>query len=114
MGGILATWNEKICNLISDLIEGQRKAQVIPPKIQKILDKYPDVISKRDWDIGNCNLVEHEIHIEYDRSIKNSVQYINPRLADWLKRKLQKMKEIGVIRKSYSLYTSLITIVEVL
>jgi len=26
MGGILATWDKKIYNLISDLIEGQRKA----------------------------------------------------------------------------------------
>jgi len=45
---VLATRKEKICNLISDLIEGQRKAQVIPPEIKKILDKYPEVISKRD------------------------------------------------------------------
>jgi len=87
---------------------------VIPLKIQKILDKYPDVISKRDWDIGNCNLVEHEIHIEYDRPIKSPVQYINLRLADWLKRELQKMEEIRIIRKSCSFYASPITIVEVL
>jgi len=42
------------------------------------------------------------------------VQYINPRLADWLKRKLQKIEEIRVIRKLYSPYALLITIVEVL
>src|SRR6266498_2339698 len=71
--GMLATRKEKICNLISDPIEGQRKAQVIPPNIQKVLDKYPEVISKGDWDIGNCNLVEHEIHLEHDRLIKSPV-----------------------------------------
>ncbi len=107
---MLATWEEKICNLISDPIEGQRKAQVISPKIKKILK----VISKGDWNIGNCNLVEHKIHLEHDKPIKSPVQYINPRLADWLKGKLQKMEEIGVIRKSCSPYASPITIVEVL
>ena len=46
--GMLATHEEKICNLISDPIEDQRKAQVIPPEIKKILDKYSEVISKGD------------------------------------------------------------------
>src|SRR6266540_4360115 len=77
-------------------------------------DKYQEDISKGDWDIGNCNLVEHEIHLEHDRPIKSPVRYINPRLADWLKGELQKMKEIRVIRKSCSPYASPITIVEVL
>ncbi len=45
---MLATHEEKICNLISDLIEGQRKTQVIPSGIKKILDKYLEVISKGD------------------------------------------------------------------
>ncbi len=85
---MLATREEKICNLISDLIEGQRKAQVIPPKIKKVLKKYPEVISKGDWNIGNCNLVEYEIHLEHDRPIKSPVRYINSRLADWLKGEL--------------------------
>ncbi len=70
---ILATRKEKICNLISDLIEGQRKVQVILPKIQKVLNKYPEVISKEDQNIGNCNLVEHEIYFKHDRSIKSPV-----------------------------------------
>ncbi|SRR6266498_2146064 len=112
--GMLATREEKICNLISDSIEGQRKAQVISPEIKKVLDKYSEVISKEDWDIGNCNLVEYEIHLERDRLIKSSVQYINPRLANWLKGKLQKMEKIGVIQKSCNLYALPITIVEVL
>ncbi len=95
--GMLATREEKICNLISDPIEEQRKAQVIPSEIKKVLEKYPEVISKGDWDIGNCNLVEHEIHLEHDRLIKSPVRYINSRLADWLKGELQKMEEIGII-----------------
>ncbi len=71
---MLATHEEKICNLISNPIEGQRKAQVIPSKIKKVLDKYPEVIFKGDWDISNCNLVEHEIHLEHDWPIKSLVQ----------------------------------------
>ncbi len=80
--GMLAIHEEKICNLISDPIKGQKEAQVIPPEIKKVLDKYPEVISKGDWDISNCNLVEYEIHLEHDRPIKSPIRYINPRLAD--------------------------------
>ncbi len=46
--GMLIIREEKIYNLISDPIEGQRKAQVIPPNIQKVLDKYLKVIFKGD------------------------------------------------------------------
>ncbi len=46
--GILATYEEKICNLISDPIEEQKKAQVILPEIKKVLDKYLEIISKGD------------------------------------------------------------------
>ena len=70
---MLATREEKICNLISDPIEEQKKAQVISPEIKKVLDKYLKVISKGNWNIGNYNLVEYEIHLEHDRLIKSPV-----------------------------------------
>ena len=70
---ILVTQKKKICNLISDPIEEQRKAQVIPPEIQKVFDKYLKIISKGDQDIGNYNLIEYEIHFKHDRLIKSLV-----------------------------------------
>ncbi len=70
---MLAIRKEKICNLISDLIERQRKAQVIPSEIKKVLDKYQEVILQGDWNIGNCNLVKYEIHLEHNRPIKSPV-----------------------------------------
>jgi len=78
-------YKEKIYNLISDPIEGQRKTQVIPFEIQKILDKYSKVILKGDWNIGNYNLVEYEIYLKHDKFIKSPVWYINSKLTDWLK-----------------------------
>ncbi len=71
--GILTTWEEKICNLINNSIKGQRKAKVILPEIQKVLNKYPEVILKRDWNIGNCNLIKHKIYFEHDKPIKSSI-----------------------------------------
>ncbi len=71
--GILITRKEKIYNLISNPIEEQRKVQIIPPEIKKVLDKYSEVILKEDWDISNYNLVEYEIHLEYNRPIKSLI-----------------------------------------
>ncbi len=70
---MLATWKEKICNLISNLVERQKKVQIILLKIQKVLDKYSEVILKEDWDIDNYNLIKHKILLEYDRLIKSLV-----------------------------------------
>ncbi len=67
---MLATREEKICNLISDPIKGQKKAQVIPLEIKKVLNKYPKIIFKGDWNISNYNLVKYEIHLEHDKSSK--------------------------------------------
>jgi len=38
---------------------------------------------------------------------------VNFRLTNWLKKELERMKFIGIIRKSYSLYTLSITIMKV-
>ena len=70
---MLITREEKICNLISGSIKGQRKTQDILSEIKKVLDKYLKVILKGDWDISNCNLVKHEIHLEHDKPIKSPV-----------------------------------------
>ena len=59
------------------------------------------------------NLVEYEIYLEHDWLIKRPVRYVNPRLADWLKKKLERMETMRVIWKFYSPYTSPIIIVEV-
>jgi len=71
------------------------------------------VISKGEWDIGYTDLIEHEIYLEHDYSIKKPVRYVNFRLADWLKKELERMKIMGVIQKSCSSYALPITIIEV-
>ncbi len=71
MKGMLAIRKEKVCNLISNLLEKQRKVQIILPEIQKVFDKYPKIILKGDQNIRNCNLVKHEIYFEYNKLIKS-------------------------------------------
>ena len=46
--GILAIYEEKIYNLINDLIEGQKEILIISPEIRRVLNKYSEVISKGD------------------------------------------------------------------
>jgi len=101
-----------IHNLTTNLISEER-LPTIPKEIQEVIDRYLKVISKGEWDIGYTDLIEHEIHLEYDRLIKRPVRYVNPRLADWLKKELERMETMQVIQKSCSPYASLITIVEV-
>ena len=103
---------ETIHNLTTNPISEER-LPTIPKEIQKVIDRYLKVISKGEWDIGYTDLVEHEIHLEYDRPIKRPVRYVNPRLADWLKKELERMEVMQVIRKLCSPYASSITIVEV-
>src|SRR6266540_5516815 len=101
-----------IHNLTTNLISEER-LPTIPKEIQEVIDRYLKVISKGEWDIGYTDLIEHEIHLEYDHLIKRPVRYVNPRLADWLKKELERMETMQVIRKLCSLYASSITIVEV-
>ncbi len=78
-----------------------------------MINRYPNMILKEKWNLGYIDLVKHEIYFKYNYSIKQPVRYLNPRLADWLKKKLTWMKSIRMIRKSYSFYALLITIIEV-
>src|SRR6266542_6857354 len=103
---------ETIHNLTTNPISEER-LPIIPKEIQEVIDRHPKVISKREWDIGYTDLVEHEIYLEYDRPIKRPVRYINPRLADWLKKELERMEAMQIIQKSCSPYASPITIMKV-
>src|SRR6266498_5518620 len=78
---------ETIHNLITNPISEERLPTILK-EIQEVIDRHPKVISKGEWDIGYTDLVEHEIHLEHDRPIKRPVRYVNPRLADWLKKEL--------------------------
>ncbi len=87
---------KNIHNLITNLIL-EKKLPTILKEIQKVIDRHPKVISKEEWDIRYTDLVEHKIHLKHDRPIKRSVRYVNLRLVDWLKKKLERMKSIRVI-----------------
>ncbi len=72
---------EIINNLITNLIL-EKKLPEILKEIQEVIDRHLKVISKKEWNIGYTDLVEHEIYFKYDYSIKRSVRYVNFRLAD--------------------------------
>ena len=83
-------------NLIINLISEEKLPKILK-EIQEVIDRYPKVISKGEQDIKYTDLVEHEIYLEHDHPIKKPVRYINPRLTDWLKKKLKRMETIEVI-----------------
>ena len=91
----------------------EEKLFTIPKEIQEVINYHLKVISKGEWDIEYTDLVEYEIHLEYDCPIRKPVRYVNLRLANWLKKELDRMESIGVVRKLCSLYASPITIIKV-
>src|SRR6266542_786193 len=101
-----------IHNLTTNPISEERLPTILK-EIQEVIDRHPKVISKGEWDISYTDLVEHEIYLEHDCQIKKPVRYVNPRLADWLKKELERMEAMQIIQKSCSPYASSITIVEV-
>jgi len=103
---------KSINNLTTNLILKEKLSKILK-KIQEIIDWYPKIILKEEWDIGYTNLVKHEIYLKHDCLIKRLIRYVNPRLADWLKKELKRMETMGVIWKSCSPYALPITIMEV-
>ena len=62
------------------------------------------MISKREQDIEYTDLIEYEIYLEHDYLIKRLVKYVNSKLTDQLKKKLDIIETMGLFR-SYATLT---------
>ena len=66
-----------------------------------------DVFSKKDLDLGKCNILKHNIKITDPQPFKERYRRIPPHL----KNHLQEMVEVGAIRKSFSPWANVVVLV---
>ena len=73
-------------------------------EVDEILNEFQDVVSKGDYDIGNCDLIEHAIRLTNDISTTCRLRKRLPKENKWIKNQIEEMLKNGVIEKSRSLY----------
>ena len=75
-------------------------------RLQMFLTKWNDIFSKGLTDLGNCDLVKHEIKLNDDIPIKEPARRIPPALFQEVREHLKEMMEAGAIKASQSPYSS--------
>ena len=69
------------------------------------------MFSQSDLDLGKCNIIKHAIKITDLQPFKERYRRIPPHLYEEVKKHLQEMVEVGVIRRSFSPWASAVVLV---
>ena len=80
-------------------------------QLSQFLKRWQEVFSTGISDLGNCDLVQHEIKLTDDEPFKDPYRRIPPALFQEVKEHLTEMIETNVIRPSKSPYSSNVVIV---
>ena len=80
-------------------------------KVASLLNKFEDVFSKHEFDIGLTNLIEHSIDTGDAKPIKLPPRRVPIAFADHEKKVLKELEENKIIRKSNSPWSAAIVIV---
>ena len=70
-----------------------------------------DIFAKTDLDLGKCNTIKHAFKITDPQPFKERYRGIPPHLFEEVKKHLQEMIEVGVIRKSIIPWASAVVLV---
>ena len=93
-------------NLEDMCVTDQQKQQLL-----EFLVKWKDNFSTDITDLGNCDLIKHEIKLTDDEPFKEPARRIPPALFEEVKEHLKEMMAAGAIRPSHSPYSSNVVIV---
>ena len=75
-------------------------------KIKDLLGEYHDIFCLEDLELGHTNLIKHKIVLKDPEPFKERYRRIPPHLFSEVKKHVQEMLDIGVIRPSNSPYAS--------
>ena len=79
--------------------------------VRKLLREYGKLFTLDDLDLGHTSVVKHEIKLNDYTPFKERYRRISPHQYEEVKKHLKEMLEIGVIRKSNSLWASAVVLV---
>ena len=80
-------------------------------RFNDLLLKWKQVFSVGEWDLGRTNLISHRINMTDENPIKQRHRRIPPAMYDEVRQHLQDMLKAGVIRESYSPWSSPLVLV---
>ena len=75
-------------------------------KGEKLIEKYSDVFSTSDIDIGHTDIVQHRIELHDDTPFKQRPRRIPPAMFNEVKQHLKQLIDAGIIRRSKSPWSS--------
>ena len=81
-------------------------------RMTELLTKHKDVFSEGSFDLGECVVVPHEIHVTDGPPIRLPYRRLPPSQVGEIKGMLQEMLEQGIIRQSKSPFASPIVVVK--
>ena len=79
--------------------------------MREVLEGFPQAFSVSDFDLGHSRIVEHTIELTDPQPFRERYRRIPPALYNEVRDHLDTMKRAGVIRESYSPYSSPIVLV---
>ena len=78
---------------------------------KNLIQKYNDIFSKSDTDIGYTSLVKHRIDLTDDTPFKQRHRRIPPSMLEEVRNHLQQLLSAGIIRRSHSPWSSNVVLV---
>src|ERR1044071_10364130 len=89
----------------------EEKEKVTQEEIEEILREFQNIISKRDHDIRNYNLIEHAIRLTDDMPTTCRLRMRSLKENKWIENQIKEMLKNGVIEKSRSPYITNVVVV---
>lgn len=103
--------NEEECQKPNFNLENSNLTKKEKEKATKFLNSWQHIFSKGPTDLGNTDLIEHEIHLKDEKPFKEPHRHIPPGLLNEVREHLQDMLKAGAIRESKSPFSSNVVIV---
>ena len=79
--------------------------------VRALLDRHQEVFSRGTYDVGQCEVIPHQIEVEDGPPIRLPYRKIHPNMIPEVKRMLDEMLEQGIIQPSKSSFASPIVLV---